>query len=257
MILRFFSSLIVFCLCQFGLSQRGGAVEKEAPKWSYYENTSPAFWGDLDPEFSACSDGSLQSPIDLSLENTVVSTAKKERLSFNYQETPLEVEDTGRTLQVNIKTPSSLQKHRQTFRLLQIQFHSPSEHTWKQGHFPLEMHLIHRSLKGETAIVAVFIRQGERNPALAKIFENPPPAGKTRSLAQKFLDPLKLLPTRGGYLSYTGSLTTPPCTEGVTWYVLGSPITASAEQIAVFTSRYPFSARPTHPRGGRRLLIVK
>lgn len=227
-------------------------------KWGYFESTGPHNWANLAPENSACSSGSEQSPLDLNDEAGLVSTAEKDRLVFNYQPTPLEIEDTGHAVQINIKTPSGLQRIKQTFRLLQMHMHTPSEHTWKGGRFPAEIHLVHRTLKGELAVVSVLVRVGPPLPEMDKVLNRlPRQTHTTVSHPEVTLNPLRFLPGQGGYLTYTGSLTTPPCTEGVQWFVLGAPISLSREQIATLVGRYPFNARPVQQLNARRITIVK
>lgn len=227
-------------------------------QWSYFESLGPHNWSSLSPENSTCNSGTAQSPVDLNDESGFVSTAEKDRLVFNYQPTPLEVEDTGHAVQINIKTPSGLQRHKQTFRLLQMHVHTPSEHTWKGGRFPAEIHLVHRTLKGELAVVSILVRMGPPLPEMDKILSRlPRQPNSTVTHPEITVNPLRFLPGQGGYLTYTGSLTTPPCTEGVQWFVLGAPISLSREQIVTLVGRYTFNARPVQDLNARRITIVK
>jgi carbonic anhydrase len=235
-----------------------GLSDPSQQRWGYFESAGPHNWSDLSPEYAACGSGTEQSPVDLSEESGVFSVAEKDRLVFNYQPTPLEVEDTGHGLQVNMKTPSGLQRNRQTFRLVQFHVHTPSEHTWIGGRFPAEIHLVHRSLKGEIAVVSILVRVGPALDELDKVLQRlPVKKGAILTDPEVTINPLRFLPTKGGYVAYKGSLTTPPCTEGVQWFVLGAPISLSHNQIAHLVGRYSFNARPVQSLNARRITLVK
>ena len=145
-----------------------------------------------------------------------------------------------------------------SFQLVQFHFHAPSEHTVAGRALPMEVHLVHRSDAGVFAVLGVLIDEGRHNPNYEPIWAHlPEEAGAHESLADLTLDLEDLLPKRRLAFRYMGSLTTPPCSEGVRWFVLADPIELSAEQIAEFTEIYDHNSRPTHPLRGRSLVLEK
>ena len=223
-----------------------------SPEWSYGGAENPTRWAGLSPKFQLCEIGRNQSPINFSQANRKNSG----KIEFNYQSTPLEVINNGHTIQVNYPKGSSINVNGKTYELLQFHFHTPSEHTVNQQAYALEGHLVHRNQDGKFAVVGVFLKEGDRNPFLESIWKNLPAKGKTQKISNVKIDASRLLPTSNSYYSYEGSLTTPPCSEGVTWIVMKRPIEASKEQIAKFASLYNVNARPVQPINGRQIWSI-
>jgi len=229
------------------------AAEKDASHWSYKGETGPQHWGELSPDFMMCSEGSNQSPIDL--VNDV--KANLPELQFEYYSSKLDEINNGHSIQQNIEPGSFLRipERNLVAELKQFHFHSPSEHTIDGKSFAMEIHFVHADKDGKLTVVGILVDEGEEHPVLSKLWafmpENP---GETRQ-EPIGIEETDLLPPTREYYAYSGSLTTPPCTEGVRWLVLKRTIQASPEQIATFKSRVgPATNRPVQPINARLIL---
>jgi carbonic anhydrase len=212
--------------------------------WSYEGMTGPAHWGHLSPDYAACALGREQSPI--ALPGPAQPFAD---LGIAYRATPLHVLDNGHSFQVNTPGAGTLQVGADTYELVQLHFHHPSEHTLAGQAYAMELHLVHKSRAGKLAVVAVLLKPGAASAAYEPIWRLfPEKEGTAHHNDGPPLDPTTLLPPARKGLTYPGSLTTPPCTEGVSWFVLDAPVELSAEQIARFAERFPDDARPVQPR---------
>lgn len=220
----------------------------EAAHWGYDGEEGPARWGGLSTEWATCGTGEQQSPIDV----PDVAPATGDDLAFAYASTPVEILNNGHTVQVNYGPGSTLTVGDHDFDLLQFHFHAHSEHTVQGESWPMEMHLVHADADGNLAVVGVLIGEGEENAALAPIFDNLPGAeAPATAIDGATVDASAALPADHTAWRYDGSLTTPPCSEGVSWMVLSTPITASAAQISAFTSIFDHNYRPVQPANGR------
>ena len=234
-------------------------VAPTTPHWDYEGEHGPAAWGTLCPEFATCNTGRSQSPIDLSgaratLLSDIETSYAPAQLRIVHHEHVADVVNNGHTVQVNYPAGSTLVLGDRSFALAQYHFHSPSEHTLEGQHFPMEMHLVHKSAAGELAVLGVFIQEGPANPAFAPVWANlPEEKGVEVHLEHVMVDVDDLLPAERKTYRYEGSLTTPPCSEGVAWLVFATPITLSAEQIAAFRALVHGNNRPTQPLNGRDL----
>jgi carbonic anhydrase len=223
-------------------------------KWSYSGSTGPEHWATEDESYALCGHGKSQSPIDIE------KTTKQDLppLEFDYNPTALRVTDSGRSMQVNYQPGSALTVAGERYALVQFHFHKPSEEKLHGRAYSMVVHLVHRNEKGELAVVAVLLRSGKTNVFLQPIFDNFPPPGITESAdAGQTLNVAELLPANQGYFSFEGSLTMPPCSEHVRWFVLKTPVEVSAAQIQKFAARYPRNARPVQPLNGRVILETK
>ena len=227
-----------------------GAADHAGPHWSYEGATGPDHWGALSPEFKTCGFGLQQTPIDLS--SAIESEAGS--LDFAYRPFPLRIVNNGHTIQVNAGRGCSLTLGETCYDLVQMHFHHPSEHLVDGRAFDMEAHLVHRSAAGDLAVVGVLIEAGLENSALGPVFASMPAHEGPEIAAQAEFDPASILPASRAAFRYNGSLTTPPCSEGLTWTVFREPITASPGQIAAFAALYPNNARPVQPMNGRVLL---
>jgi carbonic anhydrase len=225
------------------------AAAEAAHHWGYSGEGGPEHWAAMEDSFATCGVGKHQSPIDL---NSAV-TKDLPPIQFSYQALPLTVTDTGHSFQVNAAAGSGgITVGADHYDLVQFHFHRPSEETMQGRHYSMVAHLVHKNAKGDLAVVAVLIRKGETNKLLKSVFDNFPAQGKQESsVAGATINLNEFIPQQHGYFTFEGSLTTPPCSEGVRWFVLKSPVDASAEQIKQFASRYPHNARPTQPLNGR------
>jgi len=220
-----------------------------AAHWSYSGAQGPQHWGALEPGFSLCKSGKQQSPIDI----TQGSTSKPAPLGFGYNPSAAEVTNNGHTIQVNLAAGGTLKVDGMDFTLVQFHFHTPSEEKIRGEAYPMVAHLVHKSADGQLAVVAVLFEEGDENLALKPVFSSlPTKEGQTVTLASG-LNAQDILPAYKGYFKFTGSLTTPPCSEGVRWQVLKQRVELSKEQIAAFRSLYKMNARPVQPLYGRQV----
>ena len=227
-------------------------AEQEPAAWSYAGETGAEQWGTLRPEFAACRTGTAQSPINL----TDASAADLPDLTINYNPSPLEIENKGHTLQVNYEEGSSITVDGAEYKLLQFHFHTPAEHQLQGKEFPAELHLVHQGPDDALAVIGVMIERGQENRALAPLWEHlPPTPGEEREVESVRVNAAELLPSNHRRYRYPGSLTTPPCTEGVKWLVLEQPIRMSAEQIQALQSIIGTTNRPVQPLGNRELRV--
>ena len=216
--------------------------------WGYAEDIGPARWGDLSPAFKECKQGLEQSPIDL----TGDAEARPYVLEFRYLSSSLEIVNNGHTIQVNYVPGSMLIVGDREYALLQFHFHRLSEHTVRGQPADMEVHLVHRDAAGNLAVVGVFLTAGRHNEALQQVWANmPAEKGEKRLVDRVSVNAADLLPADESYYSYTGSLTTPPCSEGVRWFVLSRPVEVSPEQLARFAALFPDIARPAQPLNDR------
>ena len=231
------------------------------PAWHYEGAEGPANWGKLSPKFAACGEGRAQSPVDIA--NTVAATealALKTdlmpgALRIAHHEHVADGINNGHTIQINYEGGDELTIGNDTYGLAQYHFHNESEHTVKGRHYPMEMHLVHKAASGKLAVIGVFIEEGAHNAAFDPIWSNlPKQKGIQTHYPQVNVDVDKLLPANRASYRYDGSLTTPPCSEGVRWIVMTTPIQLSAEQIKAFTAIIHDNNRPTQPLNGRPVL---
>jgi carbonic anhydrase len=224
-----------------------------AAHWDY--STGPAgphAWGELSPDNIACLQGQSQSPIDI---REAVS-ASENPIDFQYQKAPLSIVNNGHTIQVNNSAQNSINIGDQAYQLRQFHFHNPSEHTILGQAYPLEMHLVHQNQAGQLAVIGALFEEGKYNPALDDVWKNMPTQVNVESATNNPIDVNALLPADRSYYHYQGSLTTPPCTEGVMWYVLSTPLTMSRAQIDTFRAVMSDNARPVQPLHQRSLIHV-
>jgi len=192
-----------------------------------------------------------QSPIDIH----GVKAKKLTPLAFHYKPAASEIVNNGHTVQVNLDNAGSVGLPSGDYKLVQFHFHTPSEEAFNGKHYPLVAHLVHKNAAGELAVVAVLFKQGKENAALKKVFaELPATVGEKHPLSAE-LDLMATLPKHHTYYAYEGSLTTPPCSEGVHWHVMKEPVQISKTQLSAFRKLYAMNARPVQPLHGRKVDI--
>jgi carbonic anhydrase len=219
-----------------------------AHSWTYFGEHGPQHWADLSPEFAACGSGKAQSPIDIAYPHA----AQLPPIQFAYSASPLKVIDNGHSIQVNYAPGSTISIAGKTYELVQFHFHHPSEEEISGKQSPMVAHLVHKDSQGKLAVVAVLIEQGDPNPLINALWDNlPPRKNKEVESDSVEVNAADLLPSNHNYYTFDGSLTTPPCTEGVSWYVLETPVSFSKAQIEKFASIYPGNARPIQPLNNR------
>jgi len=224
--------------------------------WSYSGEGGPSHWAELDAKNRACGAGKSQSPIDIRTRD--VHKKKLPPLVFEYRPTPLHIIDNGHSIQVNVDRGSTLRIGDKTYELVQFHFHHPSEERINGKNSEMVAHLVHRDKAGRLAVVAVLLNVGRLNATVESLWRHLPEQ-KNRQMDFKGVqvDPIGLLPADHSYFTYTGSLTTPPCSEGVRWFVLKSPSTLSKSEIATFAAHYRNDARPLQKLNGREVLAAK
>lgn len=223
----------------------------ESAKWTYQSETGPANWGTLSAEYATCGTGMAQSPIDLPLASANVTDLPA--LMFDYSATTLSLSDTGHGYKAAPDGSHTLSIGGDTYRLLQFHAHTPSEHTIEGESFPMEIHFVHQSEVGELAVVGMMIEEGDENSAFQTVIDGI----RSGSMEAEVENPAALLPDSLAYFAYSGSLTTPPCTEDVRWNVLRESTSMSAEQIAVFAEAHGLTNRPVQPSNDRAISISR
>ncbi len=246
------------------------------PHWSYSGHNGPESWGSLAEEFGTCSSGRNQSPINIDYTN---SSASMFKLEFNYLPVPLQIVNNGHTIQFNYGTPkhgeenfvtiagrqyplptatdyhSTLSVSGEEYKLIQVHFHSPSEHQFNGRNAPMEAHFVHMNDAKQLAVVGVMLTEGKSHPLLSQLWPHMPmSAGPAKEVAGVHVNAADLLPREHEYNHYRGSLTTPPCTEGVRWFVMQESVDVSSSQVAKFLSVINENARPVQPVNNRYLL---
>jgi carbonic anhydrase len=228
---------------------------EEVADWSYGGESGPEHWGNLNPSYSACLDGSEQSPINIEFSQAAPSE-KVENLQIQYEAAPFSLVHNGHTIQVNApEQQNSIIVDGEEFTLAQFHFHTPSEHQFNGQHFDMELHLVHQDTIGRLAVLGVMIQEGEANQSLASVW-NALPKEETEEEV-KLAEPINLqqiLPENQSSFQYSGSLTTPPCSEEVKWIVFEEPIQMSKEQIKSFQEIFEENHRPVQPLNEREII---
>jgi carbonic anhydrase len=220
-------------------------------KWSYEGADGPNHWGDLDPDYAACKTGKQQSPIDI----RDATKASLPAIRFEYKTGPLKIINNGYTA-VRVNYPARngnfLIVGEKRYELTQFHFHHPSEEQIDGRPSDMVAHLMHQSAEGKVAAVAILLHRGAANSTIQQLWPHmPQTVGGEHRIPGVEVNPSGLLPRDLAYYTYMGSQTAPPCTEGVTWFVLKSPMDVSADEIATFAKLYPHDVRPVQPLNGR------
>ena len=219
-------------------------------RWGYEGSNGPQAWAKLNPEFHLCAQGTRQSPIAIDQLNTLQGPA--EPLQIRYQPSSAMVVNNGRTIQVDVAGENTLTVRSATYKLHQIVFHHPSEERVNGKTFAMVAHLVHRDPDGQIAVIAVLLDPGQANALINKVWTYMPlDSGDRVRMPAGLLDLNELLPQDMRYYQFMGSLTTPPCSEGVLWMVLKQPVQISPEQLRLFSQLFPYNARPVQPLNGR------
>lgn len=239
-----FFALSVFWACKGDINPH--ASDCTDVHWSYTGEKGPAHWVDLCSGFSACG-GATQSPVNIqgALENANLSA-----ILFNYTSTSTEIENNGHTLEFVCDPGSKLTINGTEYELLQFHYHGLSEHVVEGEHYPLEVHFVNKASDDNYAVIGVFFEEGDENALFTQFLSKfPPEEGSYEEHTE--IDLSSLFPEDKSYYSYSGSLTTPPCSEVVNWYVLKNTVTASSTQIAAFQSILKNNYRPVQDLNGR------
>jgi carbonic anhydrase len=234
--------LAVSCAAQEHLSQHN---------WDYGDARGPSHWGDLEPEFATCKNGHHQSPID-------IRNPKKAALPpihFEYKPSPLHIIDNGHTIMVNYSPGSFISVGDKKYALKQFHFHRPSEEKINGKAYEMAVHLVHEDQDGNLGVVAVLLQTGDDNSLVQELWNDLPNEREKEEILDRVqINAGELLPADRGYYTYPGALTTPPCSENVTWFVLKHAATVSTAEIEEFSKLYRHNVRPTQPLYDRVVL---
>ncbi len=228
----------------------GAESHQQEAHWGYEGEHGPTHWAEMKSEFKQCQAGLEQSPVDIG-DATKGDLA---RIEFNYQPSPIKLLNNGHTIQVNYSGDSSIKVGSQVYKLVQFHFHSPSENTVKNKTFDMELHLVHKNDKGELAVVGVFMQGGNDNKTLDAVWANIPKEINKELTLSAQINAAELLPAKQSFYHFKGSLTTPPCSEGVQWFVMKEPTTVSAAQVKSFIAAVGNNARPVQALNQRSVV---
>ncbi|WP_374197254.1 carbonic anhydrase [Janthinobacterium sp. UMAB-60] len=215
--------------------------------WSYEGESGPANWSKINVDWAKCGNGSRQSPIDIRDGMKV----ELEQISFDYHPSSFNVVDNGHTVQVGVSGGNYITVQNRMFELQQFHFHRPSEERINGKAFEMVVHLVHRDAEGRLAVLALLLERGAPQATIQTVWNNLPLEKFETMQPTILLDPAEMLPARRDYYTYMGSLTSPPCSEGVLWLVMKQPVQASPAQMALFSRLYPLNARPVQAGNGR------
>ena len=215
--------------------------------WDYEGAGGPESWSKLRPEYNKCATGTRQSPIDIRGGIAV----DLEPIRFDYRPSSFSVIDDGHTVQVNVEPGNSITITGRRYELVQFHFHRPSEERINGRQYDMVVHLVHKDVDGRLAVVAVLLDRGSAQAIVQSVWNNLPLEKGDEVHAGTRIDLSQLLPEDKRYYTYMGSMTTPPCSEGVLWMVMKQPVPISVEQVSIFSRLYPMNARPIQQADGR------
>jgi carbonic anhydrase len=264
---RFTGRLVIAVIASLSLAScsrtETASDEDGSAHWGYEADNGPGNWASMDSEWALCAAGLEQSPLDLAnasvteLPGVGIHLPSGQEVEVLNQAGVIDALDNGHTIQINLKTGETLTVGDKTYALVQFHFHAPSEHTVDGEHFPMEMHFVHQAEDGALAVVGVLIEEGAENSSIAPLWEQLAAAPGTQATIQipaEFADHIFSGDPTGVY-HYRGSLTTPPCSEGVNWFVRRTPTQLSRDQIAAFTAVYDHNNRPVQALKSRTLYL--
>lgn len=226
------------------------ALASGAVHWTYEGEHGPENWGKLSHDFETCAKGKEQSPIDISAANVT----SLENIKVSYQPSPLKVKNNGHTIQVDYAPGSFIEVAGTKYNLLQFHFHTPSEESIGGKRAAMVTHFVHKTDDGKLGVIGLLMKEGAEGGAMKAILDNMPTAEGEKEVAGVTINAADMLPKNLAYYNFPGSLTTPPCSEGVNWMVLANQAEVSADQVKAFQAVFPMNARPIQPVNGR---IVK
>lgn len=226
-------------------------VLAEPAEWGYVAEQAPRYWAQLDTRYQTCGLGKNQSPINLTSQQAV-HTRGLPALDIAYREVPLRLIHSNHGLRGNYPLGSYIQLGKQRYELTHYTFHTPSEHHIEGFAYPMEIQLMHRNGDGHQVVMSVIVQEGENNEQLATILNNLPNEKDKLQVFEKIgFNPVKFLPSDKRFYRYIGSMTQPPCDEGVIWLVFSKPIQASISQLVKMNELMGDNARPLQGLNGR------
>ena len=234
------------------------SAETTGHGWTYEGARGPTHWGAMGEAFHACESGRAESPIDI--EKARKAPADMPRLNVNYQPLPIDIINTGHAVQFNaMPGTNSISLGSQAYQLVQFHFHSPGEERFAGKDSVMDAHLVHRSADGKLLVLAVQFEIGDQpNPVIQTMLDRiPKEKGAEFKINEVMVNPLDLLPKQKSYYTYNGSLTTPPCSEGVTWIEFKEPVTITQQQLDAMQRFYRGNQRPVQALNGREIWEVE
>lgn len=252
---KMFSPFIaIFLVVMIGVnactSQNTPAPSATPIHWTYEGEEGPSHWGELDPAYEVCGKGKSQSPIDISAssEHDLVN------IVFHYQPSEVNILNNGHTAQVNYDAGSYIELDGIRYDVAQFHYHSPSEHEINGKLFAAELHIVHKSADGGLAVVGLLLQKGAENIAFDPFIDNLPAEKSDVTNVGVKINAANLLPSVQTTFRYRGSLTTPPCSEGVNWLVMTTPVELSSDQLSKLESLFEGNNRPVQPLNDRSLV---
>jgi len=219
-------------------------------EWGYSNKISPDHWAELSKKYGRCKSGKVQSPIDLKKSQAI---SLKDKIVLDYKVSKANVVNNGHTIEFDLLEKNEIKLNGKTFQLIQFHFHADSEHTINGKHFPAELHLVHKAKDGELAVLGVLIKPGNHN-LKQSFFDKVPKIG---AKGAKTIDLNEILPVNKSHFFYKGSLTTPPCSEGVNWIVFSEPISIPTNRLKKFKCFYSHNYRETQQINKRKIYYSK
>jgi carbonic anhydrase len=230
------------------------AESETPPEWGYHDDKAPRHWADLSETYALCGSGQAQSPIDIKRQGAVGTTGLP-GFDIHYRETVLKTEFDGKRLKVNIPVGSYIRLQNRRYELTHYEFHTPSEHHKDGFAYPAELQLVHKDGEDNYVVVAILFREGDAHEDLAIVLENLPGEINQEKVNQSVkLPPANFIPGTRKFYKYHGSLTHPPCDEGIYWMVFDQPLEASVSQLQRLQDYLGNNARPVQPLKARTLL---
>lgn len=244
--------LVFFMLISFVLNACGSqpAVPTEPPHWTYEGEEGPEHWGELDPTYALCGTGTHQSPIDISAPSDNDLT----NIGFHYQPSEVHIFNNGHTVQVNYDAGSFIELDAVRYDLLQFHYHAPSEHVVDGKSFAAEIHLVHKNTEGQLAVVGILLEEGNENLAFEPFINHMPVEKSEVKNAGITTNANEFLPNIQTTFRYSGSLTTPPCSEGVNWLVMTMPVELSPGQLSKLDEVFENNNRPLQDLNDRSIV---
>lgn len=224
--------------------------------WSYRGHTGPEYWATLSEDFAACGEGREQSPIDLP-EDSAIDASTDAAITIDYEPVTANLVNNGHTVQANVSPGSRIIVQGTAYDLRQFHFHLPSEHTEDGEHTAMEVHFVHADAEGDLAVVGVLMEKEGGESAFTDLWRNLPTEEGDEAAIDEPFDLTEFLPDDRDQYQYDGSLTTPPCTEGVRWIVLDDPVSVTPRQVAAYRQIFHTSNRPTQPLNDRLVTVVE
>jgi carbonic anhydrase len=247
----FILSVLILLIVSACSPSKAPATPASSPvHWTYEGEEGPAHWGELDPTYELCGTGKNQSPVD------IASPGEQDlaNIVFHYQPSEVNILNNGHTVQVNYDPGSYIELDGARYDLLQFHYHAPSEHEIGGKVFPAELHLVHRSADGKLAVVGLLLQEGSAHAAFDPFIDNLPADASEVQDAGGTINAMDFLPGIPTTYRYSGSLTTPPCSEGVSWLVMTMPVDLSSTQLSKLEGLFEGNNRPVQPLNGRSLV---